>query len=218
MKNRVSLAEIVCWILSIASMLAYIFVFKIDILVFTKAFSILWLVVLAVRYAGEKPIRRHRYIILGLAFGVAGDVYLVAPDRMYFVSGALCFLTGHLFYTAAFYQKKRINPYLALVLAAIGIGVSFIIVDYILVNRDYVLGITAIAYIIVILVMAYFGISTGIPAIRWGSFLFVLSDALLSYNFFIASVPVLSLVLWIAYCGAQSLFTLSVRPEASRSA
>mgnify|MGYP000920909029 FL=1 len=55
----------VFWTLSILSMIAYIAVSKIEPLVFTKAWSILFLVALAVGYAGEHPRPRPRGIIIG---------------------------------------------------------------------------------------------------------------------------------------------------------
>lgn len=211
MNGNKSWIEKAFWTLSVLSMVAYIIVSKIDPLVFTKAWSILFLVALAVRYAGDRPAPRHRRIIIGLAFGAAGDVFLAAPERVFFVSGAICFLCGHCFYLAAFYAKRSVNIFLFIALALVGAAVSFIIIDYSIVNGDWITGVTALAYTAVILAMAYFGITTGDSRIRWGAILFVLSDGLLSYNFFIEQLVVLSLLLWLAYYGAQALIALSIK-------
>mgnify|MGYP002683835671 CR=1 FL=1 len=58
--------------------------------------------ILLIALLAEDPltVRYQALIVLGLAASLAGDVFLMLPDR--FLPGLLSFLVAHLFYVAAF--------------------------------------------------------------------------------------------------------------------
>lgn len=151
-------------------------------------------------------------IVAGLILGLAGDVFLMLPER-YFLPGLGSFLAGHWFYIAAF-------------TAGVGVVISWWLLPLLLVG-GLVYGLLhshlgkrrgpVIIYLLTILLMA--GQALG----RWsvldtpsallaavGSLLFVISDAALALNRFRQPFKAADALVLSTYWAAQWLIALSL--------
>jgi uncharacterized membrane protein YhhN len=151
-------------------------------------------------------------IIAGLILGLAGDIFLMLPER-YFLPGLGSFLAGHWFYIAAF-------------TTGVGVVISWWLLPLLLVG-GLVYGLLhthlgklrgpVIMYILTILLMA--GQALG----RWslldnpgtllaavGSLLFVISDAALALNRFRQPFKAADALVLSTYWAAQWLIALSL--------
>jgi len=210
------------WLLSLAGMAVYFFnrgwppghpLFV------SKGFAVLFLLCLAARYAAGRYTSFSRNVIIGLAFGVAGDIYLVGSGAANnFLAGLICFLIGHIFYIAAFRVPGRpLNRKAAVAVGIPGMAVLAVLLPPVLKTAPVMAGPVGV-YGIVILVMVYFGVTRGMPVLAVGAVLFAVSDTFLAYNRFVAPHPVLPVVVWSTYYAGQALITLSVkRQDAPRS-
>lgn len=159
---------------------------------------------------------RYRWgIVAGLAFSLAGDVFLMLPQD-FFVQGLACFLVAHLCYLAAFTDRCRLfprwEPVVALVVVAGG--------TLALLWPGLAPGLRApvVVYVLALSSMASQAIGRGMvlatPASRaaaWGAGLFVLSDALLAIARFRAPFAAATAAILITYFAAQWGIARSVR-------
>jgi uncharacterized membrane protein YhhN len=70
----------------------------------------------------------YRFILTGLIFCLAGDVFLALPRQKMFLYGLVSFLLGHLFYVAAFFYAVGINQgtVIGLAISALASGGVFL--------------------------------------------------------------------------------------------
>ncbi|MBL7161319.1 MAG: lysoplasmalogenase [Anaerolineales bacterium] len=137
-----------------------------------------------------KPPVNRRYntaLIIGLIFSLGGDVLLMLPFDL-FVLGLVSFLIAHLVYIYAFKGARpwRLNWMSALVCLAYGVGIFLVLAPGL---GD--MTIPVIAYILVIIIMAYTAWEQWQQThSRWallafiGALLFVLADTILAINKF----------------------------------
>jgi uncharacterized membrane protein YhhN len=150
-------------------------------------------------------------IVAGLILGLAGDVFLMLPER-YFLPGLGSFLAGHWFYIAAF-------------TAGVGVVVSWWLLPLLLVG-GLVYGLLhphlgkmrlpVIFYVVTILLMAGQALgrwslldSTGALLAAAGSVPFVVSDAALALNRFRRPFPSAQILVLSTYWAAQWLIAMS---------
>lgn len=171
---------------------------------------------LLIAAAASAPAADNRYrliIVIGLAFSLAGDVFLMLPkDR--FVAGLVSFLAAHIAYIVAFStdigfgsRPVLLLPYLAATLPVL----------WLLWPRLGRLRIPVVIYVAALVAMAW---QAGARAVTLetaaatagaiGAALFVVSDALLAINRF--RIPFRSAQLWVmsTYVSAQALIVLSI--------
>ena len=100
----------------------------------------------------------YRFILTGLIFGLAGDVFLALPRQKMFLCGLLSFLLGHLFYVTGFFYAAGLNrgTVIGLVMCAMVSGGVFLwlrphlgsmkipVIFYILVITAMVVGVSSI--------------------------------------------------------------------------
>jgi uncharacterized membrane protein YhhN len=151
-------------------------------------------------------------IVAGLISGLAGDVFLMLPER-YFLPGLGSFLAGHWFYIAAF-------------TAGVGVVLSWWLLPLLLVG-GLVYGLLhphlgkmrwpVIFYVVTILLMAGQALgrwslldTTGTLLAAAGSVLFVISDAALALNRFRRPFPSAQLLVLSTYWAAQWLIAMSI--------
>ncbi|MCU4752909.1 lysoplasmalogenase [Halobacteria archaeon AArc-curdl1] len=152
--------------------------------------------------------RVHTFIVIGLGFCAIGDVTLE-----WFLVGLTAFLLGHLWYLAGFLTRARVtSARVASVvpLAALGVAIAIPLLSAIQGAGDTHLLLPVAGYIIVILTMAWAALLSGN---RWaivGSLLFVTSDAILSWNMFVADVTFSGLLIMATYYSAQFCIARSV--------
>ncbi|MFO7539095.1 MAG: lysoplasmalogenase, partial [Chloroflexota bacterium] len=151
-------------------------------------------------------------IVAGLILGLAGDVFLMLPER-YFLPGLGSFLAGHWFYIAAF-------------TAGVGLVISWWLLPLLLVG-GLIYGLLhshlgrmrlpVIFYVVTILLMAGQALgrwslldTTGALLAAAGSLLFVISDAALALNRFRRPFSWAPIVVLSTYWAAQWLIAMSL--------
>lgn len=168
---------------------------------------------------GQDEPRARRFVLIGLGFSLAGDVFLLWPTRG-FLPGLVAFLLAHLAYIAAFSTKLRFLArrlpfagYAAVagaILAALWPGVPpGLRMPVVL----YVLCLASMAAQAAAVWRAARGSADEVPA-RCGAIggaLFVASDALLAINKFAAPVPLSALWILTTYWLAQWFIATSLR-------
>lgn len=126
------------------------------------------------------------WFVGALVFGLAGDVFLLVPDR-YFVAGLASFLVGHLAYVVGFLVQpiEVVGLVAGAVIVAAGLAV---------IGRRIVAGVSeeepkllppVVAYIGVISAMVVVATGSLIPVAIVGALLFFASDALIAWSKFV---------------------------------
>lgn len=150
---------------------------------------------------------------LGLLFSLAGDVFLMWPERA-FVAGLASFLVAHLIYVVAFTQGLGFNApvWVALVFGAGGLG------GLALMWRGAgALRIPVLCYVAAITAMVIQAVARALSLdttlacyAALGAVLFMVSDFTLGYNKFVKSFPAAEALLLTTYFAGQALIALSV--------
>ncbi|ASS76016.1 hypothetical protein CIG75_14285 [Tumebacillus algifaecis] len=161
----------------------------------------------------------ERWLLAGLVFSLAGDVFLVLPsDR--FLAGLVSFLIAHLCYIAAFTAQETAHPAVAalsespigvtIVLAMIGLLYLAILRRGVITSGGQGMFIAVACYTLVILIMVWRAVMTGDVWVLAGSVLFMISDCILAWNRFLKSSLLAELAVMVTYYAAQLLLALSV--------
>jgi uncharacterized membrane protein YhhN len=161
--------------------------------------------ILLLAWRAQPPLsmRYRRWICTGIGFSLLGDVLLMLPQDL-FVPGLVAFLFGHLCFLAAFLGDSRFAARPAWLLASLGFGAInlYLLWDSI----GAALRVPVIVYVLVLSSMggqalarafALRGAANAGSARRAavGAMLFMLSDCLLAWNRFHATIPWSSL--WV---------------------
>src|SRR5690606_13140426 len=102
--------------------------------------------------AGRVQSARYRAAVLaGIAFSLAGDVFLMLPQDL-FVPGLVAFLLAHLCFFAAFFPGARWTVRLVAIAAYAGVGVANMVP--LLPRVPSTLHVPVLAYVLVLVVMA----------------------------------------------------------------
>ena len=161
--------------------------------------------------------RFKRLIYLGFLFSLVGDILLETADSL-FVFGLVSFLTAHVFYISAFLKRKKDN---ALITA--GVLVLFGGIYYWFLHPGLgEMAIPVLVYIAVILTMvwssfaqrnhdAYAGYAVA------GALFFMLSDSLIAYTKFYASLEYSRYVIILTYWLAQYLIFFTAMHEKTKT-
>ena len=165
--------------------------------------------VLIIAYAWRRghalPVVR-RWVLLGLACSLAGDIALMWPQQG-FLPGLVCFLLAHVAYLVAFTRVQRLaaRPLWFAAYAA----VAALILAWLWPGVPAPLRGPVVAYVVCLVAMA------AQAAVLWrsgsarggvlalGGALFVVSDALLAANRFAAPLPLSGLWILASYWAAQ---------------
>lgn len=157
-------------------------------------------------------------LLAGLAFSLAGDVFLMFPG--FFIPGLLSFLVAHLFYIALFKTGLPWFPSRRALAATLGIGV--LMYAFLFNGLSPVLRIAVAAYVVVIALMAAQAIGRATVlrdkaalGVAVGAGFFMLSDALLATNRFATPLPMAQLWVLSTYYLAQVLIVHNARPATS---
>jgi uncharacterized membrane protein YhhN len=178
-----------------------------------KPLATLVILALAALAAPEADPRVSRWILIGLAFSLAGDVLLMLPsDR--FAAGLASFLLAHLCYIAAFTRQAGFQLALwALLPLLIAVGLVYRRLSPGLGS----LRIPVIVYIGVIVVMVWqaLGRCAAVPGAgpmlaAAGAVLFAVSDSALALARFQGSFRSRHLIVYGTYFAAQWLIALSL--------
>lgn len=152
-------------------------------------------------------------MLAGLAFCAVGDVLLLGRAEKIFMAGIGAFLTGHLFYAAAFAGLSPVWSSALLRLAfmvVIGFGVWRWLQRFV----PKGLQIAVILYVIVILAMVFLAIGASLSGasalIAVAAVAFAISDLGVARDRFIGEAAMNKIVITPLYFGAQAVFALSV--------
>ena len=149
------------------------------------------------------------WIVIGLAFGLVGDVLLFA-DR--FIPGAAAFLVGHLAYVAALLmvpQEPRgilVGAVIVLLVAAL-VGRGIVVGAW---SKSHVLGGIVAAYMLVIGVVVILAVGSSSIVVEIAALLFLTSDALLAWARFVGPAPGGRVAVMVTYQLAQAGFVLAI--------
>jgi len=156
---------------------------------------------------------RYRWLVVaGLAFSMAGDVFLLSKER--FVPGLASFLVAHVFYVAAFLPEGGLVWPPLLVLGGVALLLLRVLWPHLGSFRGPVLG-----YVAVIAAMAWQavvrGTAPGAPQpsgllAAVGAAIFMASDATLAYDRFARRFAGAHAVVMVTYYTAQLLIAASV--------
>lgn len=156
------------------------------------------------------------WLLIALACSLAGDVALMFPG--YFIPGLLAFLLAHLAYIALLKQGLAWFPSRRALLATLGFGAAMYTVLW-SGGLPPALRAPVAAYVLVITLMAAQAIGRATvlhDKAAWGVALgagfFMLSDALLALNKFVAPLPLAPLCVLSTYYAAQILIVRHARP------
>jgi len=146
-----------------------------------------------------------------LLFSGIGDILLEIGGKRMFLYGLGTFMAAHLFYIAAFFrrplQKGAGRLSAAGMIAAFGVGMGFVLLPNLAGMATPIAG-----YLFIICAM---GIAAALgrdnPGIVLaGACIFILSDAIIAVNRFLAPVPASSFWVMTTYYAAQSLIVAGV--------
>lgn len=182
-----------------------------------KPLPILLLAVLVVSETAPVDERYRRLVVAALVLSMAGDVWLLFPER-FFVPGLVSFLAAHLLYIAAFRPGGGAGPsdwFALLPFAVFGAGMLAYLWPHL--GRDRA---PVVVYVSVIVVMGWeAALRAGAPATPspsgalalTGALLFMLSDGLLALDRFARRFSAAEAAVMTTYYAAQTLIALSVR-------
>lgn len=173
---------------------------------------------------GAVPARSSRYqrgVVVALALGLVGDVLLMLPSEALFPIGLGLFLVGHLAYLWAMTDGVRLFARLqpAIYLALI---VALLLATLLRAVEPTLRGPVAL-YMIVLATMAAQArvralvqpTDAGARLAATGAMLFMVSDALMGVERFVAPFPLASVAILATYWGAQWSLASSVQARAS---
>ena len=134
--------------------------------------------------------------ILGLFFGLVGDIFLMVPGRKWFVLGLISFLIGHLLYIFGFNLGSiDVNTLKSILMLLPVFALVFFFFHSLIPNVDKNMKFPVIAYGVIILTMLYSALLTLLSP-YWsttasmlatvGAIFFVLSDGMLAWDRFVS--------------------------------
>jgi len=186
------------------------------LIVLFKPLSTLLILALAVHFWRRAKQSFAFWILVGLFFSLAGDVFLMWPDR-FFVLGLAAFLFAHLVYIHAFTcdAKFPANWLVWLVFLAIAAANFFLLRS----NLPASLAIPVAVYAIALSTMTAQAIgrflflrTSAAKLAAIGAAFFLVSDTLLAWDRFLFPLPFSAILILVPYYAAQLLIALSTRP------
>ena len=164
----------------------------------------------------------RRWILAGLWFSLAGDVFLMWPQG--FLPGLVSFLLAHLAYIVAFTRRLRFaarwQPF------ALYAAVAALLLARLWPSVPAALQLPVVAYVVCLASMAAQAGAAWLAArgtaeallarhAALGGLLFMTSDTLLAFNKFDAPLPLASLWILATYWSAQGLIARSMKAKRS---
>jgi len=154
-------------------------------------------------------------ILLGLFFGLIGDICLLkGENKKFFLVGLVFFLFNHLGYISTFlYNVSQWSiPNEAFVVMLLAIGAwGFIMVRLLLKSKHSEFLVPVMVYFCVISVMLMtalnidLAVRPDIPFLTLGALMFVISDSMICLNKFIMPFPLADFLILATYYPAQAL-------------
>jgi len=171
---------------------------------------------------GPHDMWQARWFLVGFAFSLAGDVFLLLPNPRYFVFGLGAFLVALLGYIVGLNPTlPPLNAYVLLLPCALAAGAIIwqVIKSLRAAHHTSLIG-PVIAYGIAMTLMVFSGWATlyradwnglRIVYVIAGTTLFFISDGMLAWNRFVRPFAAAELAIIVTYHLAQIALALSVR-------
>lgn len=154
-----------------------------------------------------------RWLLVALAFGLAGDVFLLGGTLGRFRAGLGAFLLGHLAYLVCFARLGLPGAswsWLGVVVLVGVLAATRRVLPATLRLDGPALAVPVAAYMLVIAAMLLGAWWTGEPLVAVGAAVFVVSDAVLSVDRFVRPLPHAHLLVMVTYHLGQGLVTAGV--------
>lgn len=153
------------------------------------------------------------WLLVALAFGLAGDVFLLGDSETRFRLGLAAFLVGHLAFVASFIALG-LDPQGWNYLSFLVLGACLFATRQVAAST-YLRGGLALAgpvgvYTVVIGAMVIYAFSTGEPLIAVGAAVFAASDSILAVDRFVSPRPWAHVVVMVTYHVGQALIVAGV--------
>jgi len=153
------------------------------------------------------------WLLVALAFGLAGDVFLLGTTDTRFRLGLAAFLVGHLAYVASFIELG-LDPQGWNYLSFLVLGGCLLATRQVAAST-YLRGGLALAapvavYTVVIGAMIIYAFTTGVPLIAVGATVFAISDSALARDRFVRPWDGAQLLVMVTYHVGQALIVAGV--------
>ena len=146
-----------------------------------------------------------------LILGWLGDVLLLWPDKpAFFLGGLASFLAGHGCYIPLLLGKRALPWGWAAVIGAALAGLGAAVYLSLGKSLPGTMKLPGLAYLAVILSMAFSAWLSGVPVLIFGAMLFVLSDYILARGLFVRKLPRGDFLVMLTYLLAQALLSLGL--------
>ena len=149
-----------------------------------------------------------RWLLVALAFGLVGDVFLLGKSDARFRGGLAAFLVGHLAYVVCFADVGLPRPgwsWLGLLAVAGAFVITRQVVPATYRHGGAAMAVPVAVYTVVIAAMLISAWWTGLPLVAAGATVFVCSDSVLALHRFVRPLPHADLVVMITYHLGQAL-------------
>lgn len=184
-----------------------------------KPLTTLAIIALALRLHTDEP-RYRRGIVLGLCFGLLGDVLLMLHGEAAFMAGLGIFLVGHIAYLHAYRQRVPLFA-LAWPFATYAL-LSGVVLTWLWSFLPPDLRVPVVVYVAVLAAMAAQAAAvwwrrrdSGTASAAIGGACFLASDAILAIDRFAVAFAAASALLLALYWLAQVLIARSVQPASA---
>lgn len=179
-----------------------------DIERWAKPTVMVFLIIAAVLIPAESDWIRW-WIVIGLAFGLVGDV-LLFQDR--FIPGAAAFLIGHVAYIVALVPIEHPMP--AVILGLVIVGAFAVSLGRCIVRGAWrqspLMGGIVVAYMVTIGAVVVLAVGSWSTVAGIAALLFMVSDTLLAWARFVGSAPGGRVMVMVTYQLAQAGFVLAI--------
>lgn len=179
-----------------------------DIERWAKPAVMVFLIIAAVLIPAESDWIRW-WIVIGLAFGLVGDV-LLFQDR--FIPGAAAFLIGHVAYIVALVPIEHPMP--AVILGLVIVGAFAVSLGRCIVRGAWrqspLMGGIVVAYMVTIGAVVVLAVGSWSTVAGIAALLFMASDTLLAWARFVGSAPGGRVMVMVTYQLAQAGFVLAI--------
>jgi uncharacterized membrane protein YhhN len=159
-----------------------------------------------------------RWLLVALAFGLAGDLLLLEKSDRRFQLGLAAFLAGHLAFVVSFTRLGLEPPgwaWLAWVVLLVCLLFTRQVAPATYVRSGLALAVPVALYTVVIGAMVIVAFDTGEPLIAIGATVFATSDSVLAVDRFVSPRPWAQVVVMVTYHVGQALIIAGVLAAAS---